>query len=61
MPTQKLKVLMKSKPASWALPGEPLTLDAFQKSIKETEKGSFYTIEESKEIIAKWRKQRNSK
>lgn len=61
MPTQKLKTLTKNKSESWALPGEPLTSDTFVKSIKEVEKGSFYTIEESKEVIAKWRKQRNSK
>lgn len=46
---------------NWALPGEPLSIDEFEKGIKEAEKGSFYTIEESKKIIEQWREQRNSK
>lgn len=46
---------------NWALPGNPLTLDEFKKGIEEAEKGPFYTIEESKKIIAQWREARNSK
>lgn len=46
---------------NWALPGEPLSLTEFEKGIQEAEKGRFYTIEESKKMISKWRKQRNSK
>jgi hypothetical protein len=46
---------------NWALPGEPLSLEEFKKGIKETEKGSFHTIEESKKMVAQWREQRNSK
>ncbi len=45
----------------WALPGEPLSFEEFEKGIKEAEKGSFYTIEESKKMIAQWREKRNSK
>ncbi|MDD2278188.1 MAG: hypothetical protein PHD06_02960 [Bacteroidales bacterium] len=46
---------------NWALPGEPLSFEEFEKGIKEAEKGSFHTIEESKKMIERWRKQRNSK
>lgn len=52
---------IKTDQKSWALPGEPLSLEEFKKGIKEAEKEKFYTIEESKEMIEQWRKQRNSK
>jgi predicted transcriptional regulator len=45
----------------WTLPGDHLSLDEFKKGIEEAEKGPFYTIEESKKIIAQWRELRNSK
>ena len=51
----------KTESKNWGLPGEPLIGQEFQKGIKNAEKGSFYTIEESKKMIAKWREQRNSK
>jgi hypothetical protein len=51
----------KTDKKSWALPGEPLTLEEFKKGIKEAEEGPFYTIEESKKMIAQWREQKNSK
>lgn len=46
---------------SWALPGDSISLEEFKEGIREAEKGPFYTIEESKKIIAEWRAQRNSK
>jgi hypothetical protein len=46
---------------SWALPGEAISLEEFKEGIKEAEKSTFYTIEESKKMIAQWRNQRNSK
>jgi len=46
---------------NWALPGEPLSFEEFEQGIKEAEKGTFYTIEESKKMITQWREQRNSK
>jgi hypothetical protein len=46
---------------NWALPGQPLSLEEFKKGIEETGKGPFYTIDESKRMIAQWRKQRSSK
>lgn len=45
----------------WASPGDPLSLEEFKKGIKEAEKGPFYTVEESKRMIAQWREQRISK
>ncbi len=56
----KTKILRTKEPGSWALPGDPITLDEFKAGIKETEKGPFHTIEESKKIIKEWRKKRNS-
>jgi hypothetical protein len=50
---------IKKNQKSWALPGEPLTLHEFKKGIEEAEKGPFYSIEESKKIIAQWREARN--
>lgn len=46
---------------SWVVPGDSISLQDFKKAIKEAEEGPFYTIEESKKMIEKWRKQRNSK
>jgi hypothetical protein len=46
---------------NWALPGEPLSSDEFEKGIKDTENGPFYTVKESKQMILEWRKQRNSR
>ena len=61
----KTKLVMKTKTThktkkSWALPGEPISIDEFKAGIKEAEKGPFYTIKESKKILSEWRKQRNS-
>lgn len=46
---------------SMALPGGSLSLEDFKKEIVHAENGEFYTIEDSKKIIATWREQRNSK
>lgn len=45
----------------WALEGEPITLEDFKKGIEKAEMGSFYSIEESKKIVAQWRRSKNSK
>jgi hypothetical protein len=45
---------------NWAVPGEPLLLNEFKTGIKDAEKGPFYTITESKKMLTKWRKQKNS-
>jgi predicted transcriptional regulator len=46
---------------SWALPGKSLSLDEFKAGIKKAEKGPFYTVEESKNMLEEWRKKRNSR
>jgi len=56
----KTKIIKTKGTGSWALPGDPITLDEFKLGIKEAEKGPFHTIEESKKIIEEWRKKRNS-
>lgn len=56
----KTKNIKTKETDSWALPGDPLTLEEFKAGIKKAEKGPFYTIGESKKILAEWRKKRNS-
>jgi hypothetical protein len=56
----KTKAIKTKKTDSWALPGDPITLDEFKAGIKKAEKGPFYTIEESKKMLTGWRKKRNS-
>ena len=56
----KTKIVKTKGTGSWALPGDPITLDEFKEGIKEAEKGTFHTIEESKKIIKEWRRKRNS-
>jgi hypothetical protein len=55
----KTKTTNKTK-KSWALPGEPISINEFKAGIKEAEKGPFYTIGESKKMLAEWRKKRLS-
>lgn len=47
----KTKIIKTKETGSWALPGDPITLDEFKVGIKEVEKGPFYTIGQSKKII----------
>jgi len=56
----KTKAIKTKITNSWALPGDPIPLDEFEAGIKEAEKGPFYTVEESKKILAEWRRKRNS-
>jgi hypothetical protein len=56
----RTKLIKTKEPGSWALPGDPITLEEFKGGIKEAEKGPFHTIGESKKIIKEWRKKRNS-
>lgn len=51
----------KTKETSWALSGEPLSVEEFKAGIEEAEKGPFYTVEESKKMLEEWRKKRNSR
>jgi hypothetical protein len=56
----KTKTLKLKETDSWALPGNPISLDEFKAGIKKAEKGTFCTVEESKKMLEKWRKKRNS-
>lgn len=55
----EIKTEKKTEPGSWALPGNPITLEEFKAGIKEAEKGPFYTASEAKKIIDEWRRKRN--
>ncbi len=46
---------------SWALPGNPISIEEFKEGIKNAEKGPFYTVEESKQKLEEWRKERGSR
>lgn len=46
----------KTKSHSWALPGEPISLDEFKAGIKEAEKGPFMTLDELKKKVEEWKK-----
>jgi hypothetical protein len=54
----KTKTTKSKVSSSWALPGDPISLEEFKAGIKEAEKGPFYTIDESKKMIAEWRKKK---
>jgi hypothetical protein len=57
----KTKNIKTKEADSWALPGNPLSLDEFKDGIKKAEEGPFYTVGESKKILEEWRKKRNSR
>jgi hypothetical protein len=54
------KILKSKEKESWALPGDPLSVDSFIAGIKKAEEGPFYTLEESKKLLQEWRKKRSS-
>jgi predicted transcriptional regulator len=49
----------KTDEKSWALPGEPISIEEFEMGIKEAEKGSFMTLEELKRSVDKWKREQN--
>ena len=57
----KTKNIKSKETESWALPGNPISIDDFREAIKKAEKGPFHTVEESKQILEGWRKKRNSR
>ena len=57
----RTKNIKAKKINSWALLGNPLSLDEFKAGIKKAEEGPFYTVEESKKMLEEWRKKRNSR
>ena len=57
----KTKNIKSKETGDWALPGNPISIEEFKKGIKNAEKGPFHTVEESKQLIEKWRKRKNSR
>jgi hypothetical protein len=53
--------IKKLTPKSWALSGDPISEDQLKEAIKKTERGQFYSVEESKKLIKGWREQKHSK
>jgi len=49
----------KTKDTSWALPGDPISLDEFKAGIEEAEKGPFMTLDELKKGVEQWKKAQN--
>lgn len=53
-----IKVTKQGKEKNWVLPGEKITHKEFIQGIKKAEKGPFYSIEEAKVHLSKWKKER---
>ena len=51
--------ITKTKETSWALPGEPISMDEFKAGIKKAEKGPFMTLDELKKSVEEWKKSQN--
>lgn len=49
------------KKINWALPDQTVTKEAFINSIREAEKGPFYTAEESMQHFEEWLSSRKNK
>jgi two-component SAPR family response regulator len=52
------KIVKPTKEKSWALPGVKLTHEEFVAKVRKAEEGPFYTIEEAKERLKQWKKDR---
>jgi hypothetical protein len=48
------------KAKSLAVDSSPLSMDELKKGIADAEKGPFYNPEQSKKLIASWRKKKSS-
>jgi hypothetical protein len=46
----------KTDEKSWALPGGSISIEEFEKKIKEAEKGQFLTLDELKKGVDEWKK-----
>jgi hypothetical protein len=57
----KTKNIRSKGTESWALPGDPISPGEFKAGIEKSEKGPFYTVEESKKILEEWRKKKYSR
>lgn len=51
--------IVKTDQKSWALPGEPISIEEFENEIKQAEEGPFMTIEELKRSVDEWKKEQN--
>lgn len=45
---------------SLVMDGGPISIDELKKDIVKAEKGPFYTPEQSKKILASWRREKDS-
>jgi hypothetical protein len=52
--------IKEKKAKSLAVDSNPLSLDELKKEIAQAEKGPFYSPDQSKKLIASWRKKKNS-
>lgn len=48
--------IAKTKTKSWAIPGEPISIEEFKAGLKEAEKGPFTTLNELKKSVEEWKK-----
>jgi hypothetical protein len=46
---------IQSEKINYAIPGQSLSQQEFEQMVKEAEKGPFYTIDEVKTELAKWK------
>jgi plasmid stabilization system protein ParE len=54
----KTKTTKTRDTTSWALPGDPISLEEFRAGIKEAEKGPFYTLDECKKNDCRMEKEK---
>ncbi len=50
-----------TKEINWAIPGQTVSHDEFMTTIKEAEKGPFYTVQESMQHFEQWLKSRKKR
>ena len=51
----------KAKSMAMEVEGSPIRIAEFKKSIAKAEKGPFYTPDQSKKLLASWRKKKDSR
>jgi hypothetical protein len=54
MRTKTVEKSANKKKINWALPNQTVTHDDFTNAIKESEKGPFYTVQESMQHFEQW-------
>jgi len=58
MKTNNVKETKTQKRINWALPDQSVSLDEFQASIKEAEKGPFITLDEFDQRFEEWKRKK---